>query len=86
MLPLGTSASVSVTNNVQIRTAVERTAVYSDVTGNVQYLSGRGSFPYTILANGGASSSAMYAQTTAIQGSVNLANATGAKAKAIIKF
>lgn len=69
-----------------IRTPVERTAVYSDATGNVQYLSGRGSFPYIILANGGASSSGMYAQTTAIQGSVNLANATGGKAIVCIKY
>lgn len=86
VLPLGTNAPVSVTNNVQVRTAAERTAVYSDITGNIQFLSGRGSFPYIIQANGGVSTSSMYAQTTAIQGSVNLANATGAKAIVCIKY
>lgn len=86
MLPLGTSAPLTVSNNVIIRTPVERTSVYSDITGNTQFLSGRGSFPYQILASGGAASSPMYAQTTAIQGSVNLANTTGAKAIVCIKY
>lgn len=86
VLVLGTSAPLTVSNNVAVRTPVERTSVYSDITGNIQFLSGRGSFPYIILANGGVASDPMYAQTTAIQGSVNLANTSGANAIVCIKY
>ena len=53
ILPLGTTAPVSITGKGPVETTQTRVGVYNQSSSSFEYLAGRGSFPYTINADGG---------------------------------